>query len=140
MGKASRDKGGRGEREFMAIIQPLVDKVCEETGNPKIVLRRNRDQRFAKKQYDVIGIPWIALEIKRQENPSGIGSWWKQTLQACGHRQYPVLAYRQNYQPWKIRMRVHVAAGGGWMWMTINITLEAFLEWFEQMLRQKLKE
>lgn len=139
MGKKSRDKGGRGEREAMSYLQPVVDRVCEEMGRERLVLRRNQDQRWAKKQYDLIGVPWMCLEVKRQEDMSGIEGWWRQTLAACGHRQYPVLMYRPNYQKWKVRMKIHAAAGDQWSWLTVTIDIDTFLEWFESMLRYRMR-
>ena len=139
MSKMGRNKGARGEGEVIAFLQPIVDKVCEENGHPRFILRRNQDQRFAAKQYDLIGVPWVALEIKRVENQSGIGGWWKQTLAATSENQIPVLIYRQNYRQWKVRMRVQVLAVTTPILMTINVDIASFLIWFEQMLKQRLK-
>lgn len=139
-GRTSRNKGSRGEREVIALLQPVVNKVCDEFNEPRFVLRRNQDQRWKEKQYDLIGVPWIALEVKRQENLSGFGSWWRQTLKACGERQTPVLIYRQNYKPWQVRMRCYVAAGDAWIYGTIDMKIEFFLEWFEVALRSKIRK
>ena len=87
----SRDKGSRGERQVIQMLQPIVDEVCDECGQPRLVLRRNASQRFAAKQYDVIGIPWMAMEIKFHENHSGREGWWRQTLEACMPGQIPIL-------------------------------------------------
>lgn len=137
-GRMSRQKGARGEREVIGILQPIVDEVCKETGNPTFVIRRNADQRFAAKQYDLIGIPWLAIEIKRVENLSGIGSWWKQTLAATLDGQIPVLIYRPNRKPWKVRMRVPVLASRMSVTMTVDTDMESFKLWFRWMLHQKL--
>ena len=138
-GRASRNKGARGELEVIAMLQPIVDKVCEETGHPSFVLRRNQDQRYAPKQYDLIGVPWVALEVKRVENQSGIGSWWRQTKEATKDGQIPILIYRPNHQKWKVRCRIPILAGITVIRATVNVDIETFLVWFEYFLKSKLK-
>jgi len=129
-GRRSRNKGARGEREVIGLLQPVVDAVCEEKGQPRLVLRRNADQRWAEKQYDLIGVPWVALEIKRVENLGGRGSWWKQVLAATGKNQYPVLAYRQNHQKWTFRVRVPVRVNSKHVRITVEMAEREFLAWF----------
>lgn len=139
-GKASRDKGGRGEREAITVLQPIVDKVTEELGQPQFLLERNTKQRFAPKQYDLIGVPWVALEIKRHESLSGIEGWWRQVQEATNKNQTSVLMYRQNHQKWKFRIRVPVRVTDNvFVHMTVTTDTESFLCWFEQLLRAKLK-
>jgi len=138
-GKASRDKGGRGEREVIALLQPVVDHVCGLLGVVRLELQRNPRQRYAPKLYDLIGVPWIALEVKRVENLSGLGSWWRQTLAATREHQIPVLFYRQNHGKWNVRMRVpikvsdtiHVRA-------TVTVDAVTFQVWFQQLLLHHL--
>lgn len=149
-GRMSREKGARGEREIIGMLQPMVDEVCEECGVVRFELRRNPSQRFAPKQYDVIGLPWIALEVKRVENLGGLGSWWKQTLNATGPGQVPVLVYRPNNRPWKARLNVPVSVvkgefvnGTGFtpavnVRMTIDINWHSFTVWFKVKLRTEL--
>lgn len=139
-GRMSRNKGARGEREVIAILQPIVDSVCEETGQPRFELRRNPTQRFKGKEYDVIGLPWIALEVKRQENLSGLGSWWKQTLDATRPGQTPVLVYRKNHSPWKVRMKVPVDIENRLNVMcVVDVDWDTFLFWFRQRLKIALQ-
>lgn len=137
-GRMARSKGQRGEREVIALLQPIVDKVCDGCGRVRLELKRNLHQRFAKKQYDIDGVPWIALEVKRVENLSGIGGWWRQTLDSTREGQTPVLIYRQNHGQWKVRMRVPVRAGGKGapvVKCTVTVDLPTFLVWFEQRMR-----
>src|SRR5688572_14906985 len=110
-GMFARRKGANGELEIMRLIQPTVDRVCEGCGCPQIVLQKNRDQRYAKKQYDVIGLPWFAFEVKRVENQSGINGWWEQVKDAAREGQIPVLFYRQNNRPWMVRTKMRLDAG-----------------------------
>lgn len=140
-GRMSRNKGARGEREVIACLQPIVDKVCDTCGQPKLVLRRNQDQRFAAKQYDLIGVPWMAFEVKRQENLSGLKGWWRQTLDSAREGQVPVLFYRKNHSKWKVRMYVPVVAGPKRrVKATVTMDLPTFLVWFEQRLMSELSK
>lgn len=138
-GRRSRNKGSRGEREVLALLQPVVNDVCKAKGHPQFVIRRNADQRYAAKQYDLIGVPWIALEVKRQETLS-VGSWWQQTLRATDENQVPVLAYRQNYQSWTFRVRVPVRVNEKHIRMTVEMEEREFLAWFRLMLGEFLHD
>ena len=98
MGAASRRKGATAELEIIGSLQLAINDTVPASG---IVLQRNLVQT-REGGYDVIGVPWLALEVKRHETLS-LGVWWQQALsQACG--RVPVLAYRQNRTPWRVRM------------------------------------
>lgn len=142
MGRMARNKGYRGEREVIAILQPVVTKVCGECSTVELILKRNLHQRFAAKQYDLEGIPWMALEVKRVENQSGIGSWWRQCCAATRPGQTSVLFYRQNNAPWRVRFRTWVRVGGKGsphVKATVTTDLPAFLVWFENRLRWEMQ-
>lgn len=137
-GRMSRNKGANGEREVIRLLQPVVSKVCAACGKVELVLKRNYTQRFASKQYDVEGVPWMALEVKRVENSSGLGSWWRQCLAATREGQTPVLFWRQNHGVWKVRMRTVVLAGRKRVRATVDVSVETFLVWFEQRLLDEM--
>ena len=139
-GRSSRNKGARGEREIIGLHQPIVDEVCDKLGQPRLVLRRNADQRFAKKQYDLIGVPWIAMEVKRVENLSGRGRWWKQTLDATRENQIPALFYRPNHYPWTVRTRlpISVVKGSVRVRSTMELDMDSWLVFFKQKLLAEL--
>jgi len=135
-GNYSRGKGNRGETEVLRILQEVVDGVVEETGHPHVVIRKNRDQRYSPKQYDLIGLPWLAVEVKYQEDWSGLGSWWRQVVDACGPGQAPVLFYRKNYHKWRIRMRVPVVVSKGVrVRMTVTTDESSFRVWLRELLK-----
>lgn len=142
-GARSRNKGARGEREVLGMLQPIVDRVCDACGKVRLEIRRNYAQRYAPKQYDLIGIPWLAVEVKRVENLSGLGSWWRQTLAATKDLQTPVLFYRKNHGKWKVKTRVPVRAGNKGegaphVWATVTMDIDSWLVWFEQRLKHEL--
>lgn len=90
MGKMSRDKGARGERE-------LFDLLSEHLG---FVVRRNVDQARAGGA-DGVEIPGWAIEVKRRESLS-LPSWWRQTVeQAIASGRKPILFYRRNGERWQ---------------------------------------
>jgi hypothetical protein len=137
----SRNKGGRGEREAIALLQPVIDRVCEVLGTVRFELRRDYRQRFEAKRYDIVGLPWFAFEIKRHENHSGREGWWRQVMASAREGQVPVLMYRKNHGPWIVRTRVpiRVVKGGVAVRCTVEMCLEDFLVYLEQFLLDRLK-
>lgn len=77
-GNMSRNKGQRGEREVVKLLQPIVDKVYGSLGLTPPVLERNLMQSH-KGGFDIAGLHWMALEVKYQETLN-VGMWWNQTL------------------------------------------------------------
>lgn len=93
-GKRSRNKGARGEREFLA-------KLGEELGE---ALTRNL-QQTREGGADCVVVHGWAIEIKRQERLSR-GAWWRQAVkQAEKLGVQPMLAYRRNGEPWRVWIR-----------------------------------
>jgi len=126
-GRMSRNKGARAEREFIALVQEVVDEVL---GEETFELKRNLFQT-REGGNDVAGTPekfdFYSLEIKRQEKLS-IPAWRRQTREQARPHQWAILAYRQNHCPWHIIME-EPATGD-----TYEMILEDFLEWFKSML------
>lgn len=103
-GKMSRNKGKRGEREIIALLQPVVSEVYTAHGLEPPVLKRNTMQSDGG-GFDIHGLEWCALEVKRQETLC-LPAWWRQTLRQAGPGTLPVLAYRQSREPWRVRVPV----------------------------------
>jgi Holliday junction resolvase len=96
MSKLSRNKGARGEREFLK----LITKLLSDRGI-KVELRRNYDQT-AIGGADCLKLPGVAIEVKRQEKLE-LSKWWRQAIdQSLRCDALPVLAYRQNRNQWEI--------------------------------------
>lgn len=97
MGKASRDKGKRGEREWAA--------VCREQGYDCHRTAQYRGNTGAAG--DVEGLPGIHIEVKRTE---ALRPWDYMTQAAhdaaeAGNGQLPIVAWKKNDHPWMVLMK-----------------------------------
>ena len=72
-GLMSRNKGKRGEREVVKLLQPVVNEVYESLGLEPPLLERNLMQSH-KGGCDLAGLDWLALEVKYQEQQQ-MTSW-----------------------------------------------------------------
>jgi hypothetical protein len=133
-GKMSREKGARGEREVYKILQPIVAECYTSRGLAPPLMQRNNNQSRAG-GYDIVGLDWIAIEVKRREELA-INTWWKQTLAQCKDNQEPVLFYRQNNQPWRVIMLVDVHPEH--LTCRATLELENFLQYFRVRVMEEL--
>lgn len=129
-GKFANSKGKRGEREAVKALQPSITGVYEERGLTPPLLFRNQNQS-ANGGYDIDGISWMALEIKRCETLQ-INKWWKQAVRQANPEQVPVLMYRQNSKKWNIVMYGYIEVEQSCrIKARITIDLPTFLIYFE---------
>ncbi len=97
MGKASREKGKRGEREWA--------KFCREQGYACSRTAQCRGNTGAAG--DVEGLPGIHMEVKRTEALRP----WDYMVQAAhdaheaGRGELPIVAWKKNDYPWMVLMR-----------------------------------
>ena len=134
-GKMSRNKGARGEREFIKILQAVVSDVCEEDA-PQ--LKRNLFQPM-EGGMDVAGLHGIALEVKFQERLN-VKQWWEQTVsQKTRDDQVAVLAYRQSRRPWRIMIEGAIMRPIC-IHCPVEVTLEDFLKWFRYFVERQCEE
>jgi len=90
---SSRSKGASAEREVAVLIHQELQDVLEK--RPQRNLLQTRDGG-----HDLVGLPGVALEVKRVEQLS-LAKWWAQACrQADDVGLLPVLVYRQSRQPW----------------------------------------
>ena len=89
MGKASRQKGQRGEREVCQIL-------AEHLGGE---FKRNLMQT-QEGGFDVLGLDEYAIEVKFQEKLQ-IEKWWEQTVEQAEDR-IPVLFFRRSREEWRV--------------------------------------
>lgn len=122
-GLGPRTKGQVGEREAKAVILGWLEPVYSAAGRPLPSLERNQMQSRMG-GYDLVGIPWLALEVKRQENLN-LADWWRQTLKQADLEagQIPFLLWRQNRSPWKARVRIQTYHGPSWGLAVIDADL-----------------
>ena len=102
-GGFSREKGKRAERQVVQLLQPVVTEVYSALGCPDDqipMLQRNTIQAH-KGGYDIVGLDWLALEVKHQEKLQ-VADWWDQTTRQAGFDKEPVLFYKCN----NVRFRV----------------------------------
>lgn len=134
-GKMSRNKGQRGEREVVKLLQPIVDKVYSGMGQESPKLARNLVQSRSG-GYDLVGLEWLALEVKFQES-FNLKDWWVQTLKQANENQEPVLIYRKSHIKWRVQMLGVLPLGCTGVVSKVDIDLEMFCQWFELMVELK---
>lgn len=93
MGRASREKGKRGEREF---AEALRDAGWTDA-------RRGRQYRGTEDSPDVVGLPGVHLEVKRRERLE-VEKWCLQVEAEAPEGAVPVVAWRRNRQRWRVSL------------------------------------
>lgn len=88
MGKPSRDKGGRGEREVAAIFQAHGFD-CERVPNSGALRIKG----------DLYGTLPVHVEVKRQERIQ-LPAWLRQAAEEAPEGFPPLVAFRQNGEQW----------------------------------------
>jgi len=95
MGKASRDKGKRGERELAEQLRTLGL-------GPDI----RRGQQFSGREApDIVNLPGIHAECKRVE-ALNIWAAMKQAISECPEDKVPAVFHRRNNSEWLVTMRL----------------------------------
>lgn len=87
-GRSSRTKGHNGERELATLLSEALGRDVYRN------LEQARDGGP-----DLLGLPGLAVEVKRRETPS-LETWWRQARAQARTLEVPVLAYRVNRKPW----------------------------------------
>lgn len=92
MGKASRDKGKRGELEVAHIMQSYGYDA-------------RRGQQFSGLQgdADVVGVPGLHLEIKRVKTLR-LDDAMEQSIRDAREGEIPVVIHRKDKQPWRVTL------------------------------------
>ena len=89
MGKSQREKGKTGEREIAALLRSMgfedARRTAQYAGN-------------TGEAADVIGLPGIHIEVKRQETTK-LHEWIRQAERDCGEKT-PCVFHRRNREPW----------------------------------------
>jgi Holliday junction resolvase len=93
MGKKSKDKGARGERELAKALQKIGFDA-----------RRGRQYAGGPDSPDVHGIPGVHIECKRMEKFS-LYPALEQSINDAGDN-VPTVMYRKNYEDWVVVVRL----------------------------------
>lgn len=145
-GSMSRNKGQRGEREAAKLLMGWAAEVVEtmrqygyEVPDVELVRNLNQARVGSSGSYDLVGLDWLALEVKRHETLN-VSAWWRQTLSQVGvsdrgEPQVPLLMYRQNNQRWKFMTKVKVVVvGGNQVEVTVTMDEEQTRVWLSTLL------
>lgn len=121
----ARMKGQDGEREIIKMLEPIVREFGEG------ILSRNLNQT-REGGFDIVGIDWLAIEVKRQETLN-VSEWWQQTLKQAGYDRVPILIYRQNRKAWQVCLWGDV----GKIRCRVTISVDDFKEWLREELKNR---
>lgn len=114
-GRARREKGARGEREFAAELSKHLGVTC------------HRELGAARDGGQDLCVEGWAIEVKRQEILQ-LPVWWAQACsQALERNLLPALAYRMSRHPWRVIVPLDVIQCGYWRWRKES------LEWAAQL-------
>lgn len=91
-GRASREKGKRGEREIAAILRDYGYDV-----------RRGQQYCGIEGNADVVGLPGVHIEVKRVEQIN-LKSSMRQAERDRRRGELPVVMHRKNGEPWRVTM------------------------------------
>lgn len=130
-----QNKGKRGEREvkdaFVATMSEAealtnIDGVADK-------VKRNTTQSDRGGD-DIVGIPLLSIEVKRQEALS-VNTWWQQCVKSAQRdKLMPVLIYRQNRRSWRVvtwACLLNPTTPAATRWVRCEMELIDFLNWYK---------
>ncbi len=131
IGVGARGKGAAGEREVKIILRSILQPVYLYHNEPLPEFERNLEQSRGG-GYDLKGLEWLAIEVKRQEK-SNLTAWWEQTLRQAAPGQIPFLIHRANHQPWRARLKVLISIGstGDLRGLTVDMERPEWTLWLQ---------
>ena len=95
MGKKSREKGKRGERELAAYLRK----------HGYASARRGQQYNGADGSADVVGLPGHHIECKRTERLN-VYDAMEQSVRDAREGEVPIVAHRKNRKEWLVVMRL----------------------------------
>lgn len=129
-GRASRDKGKRGELE---IVHMLRD-------NLGLIVNRQLKQYQQAQHGDIEQlVGGYLIEVKNCASTSNIKAWWQQTVTAAGKRDaVPCLAYKVPRKGWRFRVPIPQAWDSGQQWgREIAYTMDVSPDGFYLLVREQ---
>jgi hypothetical protein len=124
-------KGKAGERELLNLLQGAINEVYLRRGYQPPELKRSGYTQSDGGGCDVMGLDWLAIEVKRCERLE-LADWWIQAKKQAKHGQIPVLIYRQSRKPWRVRMcGLLQVCNARALRMLADINISTFLAWLK---------
>ena len=131
----SRAKGAAGEREF---CNTLAEHLGDELVAP---LKRNLEQTRIG-GHDIVGLDGWAIEVKRYKSltEGEIKEFWEQACdQARRVSATPVLAYREDFRSWRVRIPMGFLTEMQWI-ENVDFTIEMSMVAFATLVREHLRD
>lgn len=135
-GEGRRQKGHNGEREVVRWLTELAGPVCVTVGSEVPVFERNITQS-RDGGYDVKGLEWLAVEVKRVETEFQ-RKWWLQLMKSKEEAQVPLLLFRRNRRPWRAMVQIPTSIGGRLIQFDAVLEQAQFEAWFRWQLWSRL--
>jgi hypothetical protein len=141
------NKGKTGEREVADAMNYCIYLAMKDLGHTQEecllgmkTIQRNQIQT-AIGGSDLIGCYGLSVEVKRQETLN-VNTWWKQCqVSALRDNAIPVLIYRQNKKPWRVRTYTMMPLPDGHQMQTVSeIDWETFRIWFTGWVKATLQK
>jgi len=129
----SRAKGASAERAFIKELGEFLGDAMVEP------MKRNLEQT-RKGGHDIVGLDGFAIEVKRYKRvkEGDIVKFWAQAVdQAKRVDAEPVLAYREDFCSWRVRIPWGFMMNDGWD-EDVDFTLELSLKAFATLVRERL--
>lgn len=135
-----RDKGQRGEREIVQMLNALIYEVCmmlemdeADCERALTTVQRNQNQS-AVGGNDLTNCFGLSIEVKRQEQLA-VNTWWAQCVAAAQrNNELPVLIWKQNRRAWRVQTYGALPAPGRRVsskWVVVQFDSDTFKEWFK---------
>lgn len=141
--KGAAAKGANGEREVLSAIRDVMRNVEEALSNEGLAFVARSDFTTRKRieagtsNRDLGNVPIVSIEVKRQE-ALNVGKAWEQAVrQAEPDALLPVLVYRYNREPWRVRTWLALTSPWGeWAGAVVGeISLPDFLAYYGRIYR-----
>lgn len=140
------NKGKTGEREVADMLNFIIYKSMKELGYEEAeclkgmcTIQRNQEQT-AIGGADLVHCYGLAIEVKRQEQLS-VNTWWKQCVASADRKsEVPILIYRQNNKPWRVRTYSWINLPNGQQMRGVGeFDIDTFKEWFGHWVKFNLQ-
>lgn len=148
-GRASSRKGATGERDVLSAFRDVMRNVEQDLADAGFTFvarsefaTRKRIERGTSNR-DIGNIPIISIEVKRNEKLN-VSAAWQQAVRQADGGLLPVLVYRFNREPWRVKTWValtHYNRSGAILdYAVAELPLTDFLSYFSKLYREFLTE